>query len=300
MNALYAPRYWPTWLGLGAIRLLALLPFPVMRVTGKLIGNIAYYLLGKRRHIAEVNLKICFPEKDTDWHRHTLKRHFQALGMALLEIPVAWWGSEKKLRKLTKITGLEHLQRAQAEGKGVILLAAHFTSLEITGRCLLTEAKLSAMYRRSDNPVMERVISRQRGKWMEKIFARDAVKDVVRTLRAGNTVWYAADQNTSRKQSVFVKFFGEWASTNSATARLSKMTGARVVPFKGIRSTDGSGYEITLEPALENYPTGELEADTQRINDLIQRWVTEYPEQYLWIHRRFRTRPVKGDASPYQ
>ncbi|MGV6825699.1 MAG: LpxL/LpxP family Kdo(2)-lipid IV(A) lauroyl/palmitoleoyl acyltransferase [bacterium] len=299
MNSLYAPKYWPTWVGLGVVRLVALLPYPVIFHSGRLLGAIGYYSFVSRRRIAMSNLRICFPDKSERWYRDMLKQHFRSLGIALLEISLAWWGSEKKIRALTHIEGLEHLQAAMAEGKGVILLAAHFTSLEITGRCLLTQADFHSVYRRSDNPVLETVVAKQRNRWTGKAIPKDSIRGMIKSLRGGHAVWYAPDQNASRKQGVFVKFFDEWASTNTGTARLAKMTGARVVPFKGVRREDGRGFQIQLEPALENYPTGNLEVDTQTINDVIERWARGTPSQYLWIHRRFRTRPNRGDPAIY-
>ena len=155
------------------------------------------------------------------------------------------------------------------------------------------------MYRPHDDPVLDQFIYQRRMRWTEKSVQRDNVREMIRLLRGNKVVWYAQDQNTSRKEAVFVKFFGQTASTNSATARLAKLTGAAVVPYCAVRREDGSGYDLILEPALENFPSDDVEADTQRINDIIERWVRRYPDQYLWVHRRFRTRPNRSDPSPY-
>jgi KDO2-lipid IV(A) lauroyltransferase len=155
------------------------------------------------------------------------------------------------------------------------------------------------MYRPSDNPVVEYLMARARARATTGIIPRDDVKAVIRSLRRGNTVWYAPDQNTGRRKAVFVDFFGHKVATTPATSRLAGMTGARVVPFKVARKRDGSGYLLTLEAPLEDFPSGDQLADTQRTNDVIERWVREYPEQYLWIHRRFRTRPDRSDPKIY-
>lgn len=277
-----------------------MLPYRVILALGSGIGRAGYRFAGDRRRIAETNLALCFPEKDAAWHDKVLRQHFQSLGISLLEIPLGWWGSDQKLGGLVHIEGLQHLQQAKAGGKGVLLLSAHFTCLEIGGRLLAMYSPFHVMYRRDNNPVMEKVISGQRRRLFQRAIPRDSVRDMIRSLKGGNAVWYAPDQNTARKESVFVGFFGHVASTNSATARLAKLTGAPVVPFKAVRKRDGSGYELLLEAPLADFPGGDLEADTQRINDIIESWVRQDPEQYLWIHRRFRTRPNKGDPPVYQ
>jgi KDO2-lipid IV(A) lauroyltransferase len=155
------------------------------------------------------------------------------------------------------------------------------------------------MYRPAKNPVVCQLMEKGRKRRCREVIPRDDVKRVVRSLRAGNAVWYAPDQNVGRGRAVFVDFFGHKAATTPASSRLAAMTGAKVVPFKVVRKADGSGYLLTLEPALEGFPTDDQEADTRRINALIERWVREYPEQYLWIHQRFRTRPNKSDPSFY-
>ena len=207
MNTLYAPRYWPTWLGLGIIRLLALLPFSVIRVTGKLIGSAAYYLFTERRRIARINLKICFPDKDASWYRETLKQQFQSLGIGVLEIPLAWWGSDRKLQGLAEVEGLDHLEAAASAGKGVLLLSAHFTCLEMGGRLLAPHFRIVPMYRPSSNPLVRHLMDTARRRVCSEIIPRDAVKQLIRSLRAGNVVWYAPDQNTGRRKGVFVDFF---------------------------------------------------------------------------------------------
>ena len=142
-------------------------------------------------------------------------------------------------------------------------------------------------------------MARSRALECGEVFPRDDIRRLLRRLRAGHVVWYAPDQNTQRKKAVFVRFFGHLAATTPATHKLAKMTGARVVPFKSVRKADGSGYRLELEPALEDFPSEDIEADTQRINDIIERWVREDPDQYLWIHRRFRTRPDRNDPRIY-
>ena len=292
-------RYWPTWLGFFCLRLGVFLPYTWLCGIGKTIGQLAMLFAQKRRRIAEINLSLCFPEMLEPDRQALIKAHFKSLGVALFEIPMGWWGPDNALRRLAHVQGLKHLEDALKQEKGVILLSAHFTSMEIGARLLTLFLPFHVMYRSHKNPVMERFLAINRARHCEKAILRDDVRGLIRSLRDGKAVWYAPDQNTHRRQAVFVKFFGHIASTNSATARLTKLTGAAVVPFRTIRRAEGDGYDLILEPALENYPVGELKADTQQINDIIEGWVRENPEQYLWIHRRFRTRPNTGDPPIY-
>ena len=293
------PRHWPAWLGVGLLRALIILPYPLLMSLGRALGGLAYRLLRQRAAIARRNIELCFPELDHDRREQLVMAHFASLGMAAFEVPLAWWGSDRRLEGLGEISGLENLQAAANEGKGVLLLSAHFSCLDIGGRFLVPHFQVDAMYRPSNSPVVERVMSRSRARHCGTIIQRDEIKKLLRSLRAGHAIWYAPDQNTQRKKAVFVKFFGHMAATTPATHKLAQMTGARVVPFQTVRKADGSGYRLSLEPALEGFPSEDPEADTQRINDIIERWVREDPDQYLWIHRRFRTRPDRNDPRIY-
>lgn len=254
----------------------------------------------KRRKIAQVNIGLCFPDRDEAWREQLLHDSFDSIGTSLLETALCWWGSDRKMNPLGHVTGMEHLHHAVDAGKGVLLLSAHFLIPEVGGRYLSGLSQFNAMYRRSSNQLMDHLILTQRQKRLGTLFSTKDVRAVIRSLRKGETVWYATDQNSARKESVFVDFFDIKASSSTATARLAKITGATVIPFLATRRTDGSGYDLRLEPALKDYPGGNLETDTQRINDMVESWVREYPAQYLWTHRRFRTRPDKSEPSFYE
>ena len=294
------PRHWPAWIGIGLLRALIFLPHPWLMALGRALGGLARRLFPRRVEIARRNLELCFPELDQAARERLVGDHFASLGMAAFEIPLAWWGGDRRFEGLAEISGLENLRAAAGEGKGVLLLSAHFSCLDIGGRFLGRHFEFDAMYRPSNSPVVEHVMSRSRARHCGEIIQREEIKKLLRRLRAGRAIWYAPDQNTQRKKAVFVKFFGHLASTTPATHKLARMTGARVVPFQTVRKADGSGYRLTLEPALEDFPSEDVEADTERVNRIIERWVREDPEQYLWIHRRFRTRPDPGDPKIYR
>ncbi|WP_456415780.1 LpxL/LpxP family Kdo(2)-lipid IV(A) lauroyl/palmitoleoyl acyltransferase [Thiolapillus sp.] len=296
---LYHPRLWPAWAGVGVLRLLAWLPYPVILFLGPFVGRLYMLFLPKRKKIAQINIDLCFPDRSPQWRAQLLRKNRDNLGISLLEAPLAWWGSPRRIAKLAHVHGLENLQQALQRGKGVLLLSAHLNSPELGSRLLLHLQPFMGMYRPDNNPVMERVISNGRRKWIQGLIPRHNVRGLIRALKQGHAVWYAADQNTARRESVFAKFFGITASTNSATARLAKLSGAAVVPFRAIRRKDGKGHDLFLEPPWEDFPGDDLVADTQRVNDLVERWVRETPEQYMWIHRRFRTRPRRSDPRLY-
>lgn len=297
--SLWSPRYWPVHVGMALGWLVAQLPFRVQMALGKILGNAAYYLMRGRRRIARTNLGLCFPELDTDARRALLREHFRSLGLGVVETAMCWWAPAGRLRGLAHIEGLEHLHAALAAGRGVILLSAHFTTLEIGGRLLSLHAPFHVLYRRHKNAAFEAVMQRARERHFEKAISRDDMRGMLRSLKANMPVWYAPDQNYGAEHSIFVSFFGIPASTITATTRLARISGAQVVPFFQERLPGAAGYRLKLSPALQNFPTDDEAADTQRINDLIETEIRKIPAQYLWAHRRFKTRPP-GAAPVYK
>ena len=287
-----APRTWPTWIGLGLFRLIALLPHKPALKLGAGLGAFVYAVLpASRKRVLTTNLALCFPELSAAERKHLAWRHARSMGMSGVETAFAWWADDDRLRRLGRIEGLEHLREPLAEGKGVILLTAHFTPLEIGGHLLGMEVPVQVIYRRHENPAAERAIRKGRERHAEKAMHRDDVKSMIRSLRAGRVVWYAPDQNYKKSNKVFAPFFGIQAATNPATTRLAAMTGAVVVPFITYRRPDLSGYDVRIEPALEHFPGDDATADAARINAVFERWAREQPADYYWLHRRFKTRP---------
>lgn len=217
-----------------------------------------------------------------------LKKHFESLGIMIIEVGLSWWTSADKLGKLATIRGLEHLENALASGKGVILIAAHFTTLEISGPMLSTFIPVYAMYRRHENPLINHVMERGRKRHLKNIIPRDDIRTMLRTLKNGEVVWYAPDQGYRGKQSVIAPFFGVPATTNGATSRIAKASGAAVLPLVTYRLEDNSGYLLIISPPLENFPSEDTARDVARINQVIEAQIIRHPEQYYWVHRRFK------------
>jgi KDO2-lipid IV(A) lauroyltransferase len=293
-----APKFWPIWLGIGIIRSIPLLPYPLLLRLGKGMGYLMYRLMPKRRHIGSVNLRLCFPELGEASRNELLIRNFQSVATAGLETALAWWAPDKKLRSLAHYHGLEHLKNAIANGKSVILFTAHFTCLEIGGRLLLIEQQYASMYKRHRNDLLEAVIGRSRSKHCEIAIQQDDIRGFLRLLKNKVPVWYAPDQDLGMTRSVFAPFMGVPTATITAPGRFAKMADALVVPYFPTRREDGSGYDIEILPPLENFPSGDDVADATTINKVIEDYARKTPAQYLWLHRRFKTRPP-GESSVY-
>jgi KDO2-lipid IV(A) lauroyltransferase len=294
---LLAPRYWGTWMGLGLLRTIHALPWPWQLAAGRGIARGFGWLLKSRARIAERNLELCFPELSSEQRAELVRRHVLALGMALPETAMSWWASNERLAAMGEVRGLEHFRDAMARGKGVILVTGHFTTMELAAHILFQHAEFDAMYRPMKNRLMDAVVERARKVRGNRVFRRDDPRAMLRSLKRGHAVWYGPDQDYGRRHSVFARFCGVTAATITSTARFAGMTGAAVVPFFPQRLADGR-YRIEVLPALEGFPGGDALADAQRINDLIESWARQAPEQYLWIHRRFKTRP-EGEPPLY-
>lgn len=287
-----APRHWPMWTGLAFLRLCALLPYPLLLLLGNGLGLLMYALVPSRRRIAATNLRLCFPEQDDAARAALVRATFRSAGMAVMENALSWWGSERRLRRLHRIEGLEYLQAARAQGRGVILLGSHYTTLEISGRFLALHTDgLQPIYKRAHNPLYEAMMVRMRKRLFDDLLQSTDMRTIVRNVKAGKTVWYAPDQDFGRERSVFAPFFGVPTATLTTTARLARLTGAPVLPFVSQRLPGLQGYRIALLPALEDFPCGDDLRDATRTNALLEQQVRTMPEQYLWIHRRFKTRP---------
>ncbi|MGB5307063.1 MAG: LpxL/LpxP family Kdo(2)-lipid IV(A) lauroyl/palmitoleoyl acyltransferase [Gammaproteobacteria bacterium] len=294
----FAIRYWPTWFAMGILWCLTHLPFSWQVRIGRFIGRIMPGFARHRRHIARVNIDLCFPELTPEQRQQLLTDHFESMGIGLMEMGMSWWSSDKKLERLVTLEGMENLQQALAQGNGAILLSAHFTTMEIGGRLLSLFTPFQVLYREHKNKAMEYVISRGRSGFTQKAILRDNLLGMRKSLRNNIPVWYAPDQDFGIGKGMFVPFFGIPAATITATSTLAKMAHSPVVPFIQTRLPGAKGYVLKLYPALEDFPGESPEADTQRINALLEERIRDQPEQYLWAHRRFKTRPA-GDNSFY-
>jgi KDO2-lipid IV(A) lauroyltransferase len=289
--ALLKPRHWPVWLLMGYIRLGVMLPYPLQIALGRATGWLFWHVGGRRRRITLKNLEMCFPEMSTPERVHLAREHFASMGMAIIEFGMCWWASPERIAGLGPVEGVEHLKAARAKGHGVIMLASHFTTLEICGRMLGLHTDLHLLYRPIPNPVIEHVQRTARERLFDRAIQRNDVRTLLRSLKDGMPIWYATDQGYRGKNSIMVPFFGIPAPTNAAITRLSETSGAPVVPIFGERLPGSQGYKVTILPALEDFPGGDPAADMLRLNRLLEAHIRHVPEQYLWSHDRFKVMP---------
>lgn len=299
--ALLSPRHWPAWIGLGILWLLARIPYRALMALGSGIGWMFARIPSSRRRIARRNIELCFPDLNEAERENLLERNLRDVGLMLAEFALAWMGSKRAIARVpVHIEGIENLAAANASGQGVLLTGAHFSHLELAGRLLVERGgvELAGMYREHGDAAFEWAIRRMRLRYASSMFTKYEIRACVRHMRSGGNLWYAPDQDMRGKDNVFVPFFGIAASTLTATHHLARLSGAHVIPFFHRRLAEG-GYVLRLEPALESFPGANIEADCARINHMIERMVREAPNQYLWIHRRFKSRPP-GQPSLYR
>ena len=276
---------------MGFLRLLCLLPHRVALAVGRVIGRLAHRIGGSRRAIVRRNIELCFPELAADERDALAFEHFKALGMMLIEMGLGRWASDKHLASITTITGLEHLHNAVEKGQGVILLAAHFTTLEVSGRVLaMNIPPFDSVYRRNRSKFITELQRSGRERTVANTIEKRDIKKVIRSLRAGRPVWYAPDQSYNRKGAEIIDFFGVPAMTTTATSTLARLGKAIAIPFFPRRLKDGS-YEMTLLPPFENFPSDDPVADTRLYNEVLEEHIRTCPEQYFWIHRKFKDLP---------
>lgn len=292
------PRYWLTWLGFGLLWLIVQLPYPYLVGIARQLSKVAFHLAPSRRRIVFANLEVCFPDL-SDQDREKLARdNFFYMMLALFESGMSWFWPRRRLESLFTIEGLDNID-SHAD-KGALMMAMHFTNLDIGGAFVSMTRTMDAMYRPHNNAVYDYVQKRGRERHGENSITidKDDVRGMVKRLRAGRRVWYAPDQDYGRNQSVFAPFFGIEAATVTATTRLARLGKVRVIPMVQTRLEKGQGYRIVIYPPLDTLTGDELE-DAIAVNQFVEARVREQPEQYLWAHRRFKTRPNPEDPSIY-
>ena len=279
---------------LACLKISSKLPYPVLMSMGGFAGRIIFRVAHKRRAIAVRNLELCFPDLTNDERHHLLRAHFTSLGRALFESGLAYWASDDRLRPLAKISGLENLQGALSQGKGVILIAGHFTSMEISGRLLGLEVDYDALIRPFSNPHVDKIVHSGRHRAVRNAIPKKSFRQFLKGLQENRAVLITVDQATTASNKVLAPFFSIPAATSVNAARIAQKTGAAILPVLWLREADLSGYRVEIGEQLTGFPTNDEMADAIRINSLIEQQIRRAPEQYYWVHRRFKNEP-----SPY-
>ncbi len=292
------PRYWGAALAIGLMRLGAWLPWRLKLAVGRCIGWLAWRLAKRRRRITETNIALCFPELDADAQRRLVRETFLANGIGILETATGWCRDPEHLRHRVTFKGQEHMARVQAQGRGALIIGVHFSTLDLGGALHSLFFPADVVYRPHNNALFERFMTRARRRIFGTAIDRHDLRGVVRRIKSGHHVWYSPDQDFGRDVSVFAPFFGVDAASIKLTAKIARMTGAPVMPLMFHRNPDNRTYTLEYLPPLEDFPSGDEVADAARINAFIEGAIRKHPEQYLWLHRRFKTRP-EGEPSLY-
>jgi KDO2-lipid IV(A) lauroyltransferase len=286
------------WLAFGLLRLMTLLPIRWTQAIGTGLGMLAYRLVPSRRRVARINIRQAYPEYSEEQVRALNLASFKSLGISIFETALAWWSNRDYMRSICEVEGKQHLDDALARGKGVVLLTGHFTTLEIGAMLIGLHTRLNGVYKKAHNPMFNAFMAHYRSTYGEELIENKNVRALIRGLRKGRATWFAPDQDFGDQDIVFTPFLGGIASTLTATARMAEMTGASVVPFYPVRLDRGKGYRLVIMPALEDFPTDDIEKDSARINRAIEEMVYANPDQYGWVHKRFKKRPP-GELSIY-
>lgn len=298
-ESLFTPTLIPVWLSAGMLWLLHWLPLSAQTAIGNGLGWLLARKPGKRRRIVATNLALCFPDTSESVRAQWLQQTFQASMRAVLEHGVLWWGSEARLRRLIQI---DNPEAAMGDGtRPVIWLAPHFVGLDMGGVRLAMDRAVASMYAPSKDPVTGKLMFHGRTRFVPPVLISkaDGIKPVLKTLKEGRPFYYLPDQDQGRRNALFAPFFGIPAATISALPRLAKVSGAQIVPVITRQLPGGQGYRVRFYPPWDNYPSDDLDADVARMNAFIEDRIRELPTQYLWLHRRFKTRP-EGEASLYE
>jgi len=284
--------------GLAIIWALRVLPLALLSRIGTALGTLLYALAGARRGVVLRNLRLCFPELDDVGRRRLARRHFRAFGRSVLEHGILWWSSEQRVRRLVHVEGLENWHAVA--GRPVILLAPHFIGLDMGGIRLAADYRLNSIYSRQKSAAADAILIHGRTRFGQTtLFARqDGIRPMVKSLKSGEPFYYLPDMDLGARDSVFAPFFGVQAATITGLSRIARLAGAAIVPCVTRQLPGGAGYVVRLYPAWEAFPSDDLEADARRMNAFIEERVREMPEQYYWLHKRFKTHPA-GEPNRY-
>ena len=280
-----------TYFGLLIMWLVVRLPRSLQYSIGRFIGKLLHRFATKRRHITEVNIRLCFPELSASEQRQLVKDVFAENAIGFIEIAASWFRSAEFLQKYLTVEGLDNLLSAKAQGKGVLLVGAHYSTLDLGALFVSTVSKLDSIYRPHNNATIDKIMLKSRHRFCENMVSKRNLRGVIKSLKNGSVFWYAPDQSYGEDVSVFAPFFGVTASTVKFTAKIAKTVDCPVVILSHHRKSDDSGYIVRFSKPLDDFPSGDDVADATRINLALENEIRKYPAQYMWVHRRFKVQP---------
>ncbi|MDC1026610.1 LpxL/LpxP family Kdo(2)-lipid IV(A) lauroyl/palmitoleoyl acyltransferase [Candidatus Thioglobus sp.] len=283
------PKFFPTWILILLMRIGVFIPFSTQVIIGRTIGKAIYPFMSKLRSTAYSNISHCFPEKKQSQVNALVKSHFEAIGISLFETANAYYASDKKIIKLLTTKNKHFFKDALKQEGGIILLCAHFMPLMLGSRALLINNTIANIYRPQNNKLFDQAMVKGYQKHGAVMIKSTDTRSIVKAINNSLPIWYAPDQDLGKNNSVFAPLFGIQTATASATARLAKNNKTRVIPYSFIRTN--KGYEMSFEKPLSGFPSGDSIIDATTTNKILEKQIKKTPEQYLWIHRRFKTRP---------
>ena len=284
--------------GVFLLWLMHFLPFRAIVAIGNGLGFLLYLLAAERRRVGTINLKLCFPEMSDEARKKLVRDHFKLFGRGIIERSILWWSSAGRINSLIRLEGVEHFEAIK--DKPAILLTPHFVGMDVGGQWIAQQTNTVCMYANQKNLYLTDLLLKKRARFRnQRLYSRQqGLRPILKGMRAGMPFIYPPDQDQGVKDGAFIPFFGVPAATMSSVPRIAQMTGAKVVPCITRLLPGGEGYVLTFYPAWENYPSGDDLAYTRRMNEFIEDRVREMPEQYFWLHKRFKTRP-EGEAKFY-
>ena len=283
---------------LGLLWLAHFLPLRLLAAIGDVLGAVLFWLIPERRRVTRVNLERCFPQMAPAERERLARAHFRAFCRGFVDRAVLWWGSRERIMRMVRIEGLEHLR--SLGGAPAILFVPHFAGIDAGLMRLVCEVRVAGMYANPKEAQLGEWLRRGRGRFgnLQQFSRQEGVRAALPWIRKGWPFYYLPDQDYGRRGALFVPFFGVPAATMPGLSRIARIAGAKVLPCVSRMLPGGEGYVVTIEPPWDNFPTRDLAVDTRRMNEYIERRVLEMPEQYLWMHKRFKTRP-EGEARFY-
>jgi KDO2-lipid IV(A) lauroyltransferase len=285
------PRYWLTWFLFALLRLLSCLPYRCQLWMGKKLGRLIQCLPKCRQSVVETNLQLCFPDKPSEERERIKNECYENIGIAIFEMGMSWWWSEKRLQPLVEIHGLENLKTVIARGQGAILLSGHVTSMEIGARLFTMSSPMQVIFRTQKNTLLDQFLYYKRCQYLTDVIPRRNGRQFIKGIKNLTPSAYSPDQNFTNEPGIFAPFMGVQTATITASYRLARLARCAMLPFYIQRNVDGSGYRLSIEPPIDNFPSDDDIADATAINSAIERFVRLHPEQYFWVHRRFKNRP---------
>jgi len=291
------PKFYPTWILILLMKISIHLPYKLQIKLGKVLGKFLFYIASSRRKIAEKNLSLCFPDKNKLQINFLLKKNFEEIGISFFETSNAYFAPNQKIKEKLIVKNEKYLQEAIDNDKSIILLASHFLSLMLGSRALLLKYGIANIYRPQNNQLFDEIMRSSFVKNGAVMIKTKDTRSMLKAIKSKTPIWYAPDQDLGPKNTIFAPFFNITTATVSATSRLAKNSNTVVIPYHFNRQKDNYIMEF-LKP-LRSYPTKDPIKDVSKTNAILEKQILKYPDQYLWIHKRFKTRP-DGETGYYE